>query len=66
MFRRILIQISIVAGCVAVCWTLWLPLATYHLDFAEACLRSVGVGLTIMGVSIVIRTIIEKMGGPSA
>lgn len=66
LLRRMLVQISVIAGCVAVGLTLWFTLATYHLDFAEACLRAVGVGLATLGVSLLISGIIEKLGGPSA
>jgi predicted phage tail protein len=59
------IQMSVIAGCAAVGLTLWFALTQYHLDFAQASLRAVGVGLAIMGFSLLISGVIEKLGGPS-
>ncbi|MHB0936624.1 MAG: hypothetical protein ACYDCO_15630 [Armatimonadota bacterium] len=65
MVRRMFVQMSVIVGCAAVGFTLWISLTQYRLDFAQASLRAVGVGLAIMAFSFIISGVIEKLGGPS-
>lgn len=65
MLRRMFVQMSVIVGCAAVGVTLWIALTQYQLDFAQASLRAVGVGLAVMAFSFIISGIIEKLGGPS-
>ena len=65
MLRRIFVQMSVIVGCVAVGGTLWYTLTQSHVDFIQASLRAVGVGLAVMAFSFMISGVIEKLGGPS-
>ncbi len=65
MVRRMFVQMSVIVGCISVGLTLWFSLTQYQLDFAQASLRAVGVGLAVMAFSFIISGVIEKLGGPS-
>lgn len=65
MLRRMFVQMSVIVGCAAVAGTLWYTLIQSQVDFIQACLRAVGVGLAVMAFSFIISGVIEKLGGPS-
>jgi len=58
------LQLSMIAGCLAVGGTLARELTQHEVDFWQMSIHAVGAGMATMVCSLLCSRLIQKLGGP--
>ena len=62
--RRMFLQLSVLAGCLAFFVTLARAIGQHETDCWQISVHATGAGLATIIVSLLIASLIQKLGGP--